>query len=217
MYFWIISSGIAPWARARPLRVNSFMTSHVRWMTRADARLADEQVVGLLGQHEAARARASGSKPDSASASSWNLPSRSVNIVKQKNDSQSSVFSLNVLEDARVVRVAGAALEERLGLLAAVAAEVLVEQVDHRPEVAALLDVDLEQAAQVVERRRGLPEQALLLDRGRLGVRLRDDDDGAGAVTVAHRAPGSQAALPYVVAEVDPCAHPRGVRKMPQR
>ena len=41
--------------------------------------------------------RASGSKPLSASDSSWNLPSRSVNIVKQKNDSQSSQGSLNVV------------------------------------------------------------------------------------------------------------------------
>ena len=70
----------------------------------------------------------------------------------------------------------GAALEQLLGLLAAVAAEVGVQQVDHRPQVAALLDVDLEQVAQVVQRRRGVAEQALLLDGGRLGVALGDDD-----------------------------------------
>ena len=39
--------------------------------------------------------RASGSKPDSASAHSWNLPSRSVKYVNMKNASQSGVFSLN--------------------------------------------------------------------------------------------------------------------------
>ncbi len=66
--------------------------------------------------------------------------------------------------------------EQLLGLLAAVAAEVGVEQVDHRPQVAALLDVDLEQVAQVVERRRGRAEQALLLDARRLGVALGDDE-----------------------------------------
>jgi hypothetical protein len=38
--------------------------------------------------------------------------------------------------------------------------------------VAALLDVDLEEIPQVVERRRGEAEVALLLDRGRLGVAL---------------------------------------------
>ena len=39
--------------------------------------------------------RASGSNPDCASAASWYLPSRSVNIAKKKNDSQSSMGSLN--------------------------------------------------------------------------------------------------------------------------
>ena len=44
-------------------------------------------------------------------------------------------------------------MQQLLGLLAALAAEVGVQQVDHRPEVTALLDVDLEQVAQVVEAR----------------------------------------------------------------
>src|SRR5581483_11386971 len=57
-----------------------------------------------------------------------------------------------------------------------VAAEVGVEQVHHRPEVPALLDVDLEEVAEVVERRAGPPEVALLLDRGRLGVALGHDE-----------------------------------------
>ena len=79
------------------------------------------------------------------------------------------------LEHARRVVVAAAALEQRLGLLAAVAAEVRVQQVDHRPEVAAFFDVDLEQVAQVVEARAMRAERALLLDAGRLGVALDDD------------------------------------------
>jgi len=62
------------------------------------------------------------------------------------------------------------AREQLLGFLAPVAAEVSVEQVDHRPEVAAFLDVDLEEIAQVVQRRAGVAEQALLLDGRRLGV-----------------------------------------------
>ena len=90
---------------------------------RDDAGLADEHVVRFLGQHERV-VRASGSKPDSASAQSWYLPSRSVNIVNMKKTSQSAIGSLNALEDARLVRVAAAALEQLLGLLAAVAAEV---------------------------------------------------------------------------------------------
>lgn|GEM_PF-6377675 len=42
--------------------------------------------------------------------------------------------------------------------------------------MAAFLDVHLEQVAQVVQARAGQPEVALLLDRGRLGIALRDDD-----------------------------------------
>ena len=79
-------------------------------------------------------------------------------------------------EDPRIVGVARAALEQRFGLLAAVAAEIRVQQIHHRPQMAPFLDVDLEQVAQVVERRAGEPEMALLLDRRRLGVALRDDE-----------------------------------------
>ena len=57
-----------------------------------------------------------------------------------------------------------------------VAAEVRVQQVDHRPEVTSLFDVDLEQVAAVIHARRAGAEQTLLLDTGRLGVRLDDDD-----------------------------------------
>ena len=100
-------------------------------------------------------------------------------------------------EHARLVGVAGAALQQLLGLLAAVAAEILLQDVDHGPEVAALLDVDLEHVAHVVERGRGLAEMALLLDRGRLGVAL-DDDQAAqhGAVFARHLLPGGLAAVP---------------------
>ena len=58
--------------------------------------------------------RASGSKPDSASADSWNLPSRSVKNVNMKNASQWLVCSLNAVENARVVDVARSALQQRL-------------------------------------------------------------------------------------------------------
>ena len=91
---------------------------------RADARFADEHVVRFLGQHEARQVRASGSKPDSASEQSWNLPSRSVKYVNMKNDEPVGRRLVERAEDARVVGVARAALEQRLGLLAAVAAEV---------------------------------------------------------------------------------------------
>jgi hypothetical protein len=102
-----------------------------------------------------------------------------------------------------IVGVAGAALEQGLGFLAAVAAEVGVQQVDHGPQVAAFLDVDLEQVAHVVERGAGHAEVALLLDRGRLGVALRDDDAAQGrAVLARHFLPGG---LALVLAEVHRC------------
>ena len=118
-------------------------------------------------------------------------------------------------EDARLVGIARVALQHLLGLLAAVAAEVGVQQVDHRPEVAAFLDVDLEEVAQVVERGRGLAEQALLLDRGGLGVALRHDQ----AAQVGAVSPGTSChdGLALVVAEGDRPVGSASARKMPQR
>jgi hypothetical protein len=76
-----------------------------------------------------------------------------------------------------------------------------VEQVDHGPEVAAFLHVDLEEIAKVVERGTGAPEMALLLHGGRLGVALGDDEATEGAAVLArHLLPRG---LPLVVAEVD--------------
>jgi hypothetical protein len=90
-----------------------------------------------------------------------------------------------------------------------------VQQVDHRPQVAAFLDVDLEQVAQVVERRRGVAEQALLLDRRRLGVALGDDQAAQQVAELAgHLLPGR-------LADVSPKPIVRSsapsARKMPQR
>ncbi len=99
-------------------------------------------------------------------------------------------------EHARAIRVAGAAAQQIIGLLAAVAAEIFLQEIDHRPEMAAFLDIDLEQIAQVVERGRGLAEMALLFDRGRLGVAL-DHDQAAqrGAVFARDFLPGRLAKI----------------------
>ena len=78
-------------------------------------------------------------------------------------------------EDTRVVGVAGVTLQHLVSLLPPVSTEVTVQEVDHGPEVASLLDVDLEQVAHVIERGSGQAEGALLFDRGRLGVALDDD------------------------------------------
>ena len=118
-----------------------------------------------------------------------------------KNDSQSGVSSLN----APRMRGESRSPELRCSSASAssrpVAAEVGVQQVDHRPEVTALLDVDLEQVAQVVEARRGLAEAALLLDRRGLGVALDDDQAlQVGAVLAGHLLPDR---LALVLAERD--------------
>src|SRR3984957_17732258 len=62
--------------------------------------------------------------------------------------------------------------------------------------MAAFLDIDLEQIAQIVERGRGLAEMALLLDGGRLGVAL-DHDQAAkhGAMLARHFLPGRLAKM----------------------
>ena len=118
-----------------------------------------------------------------------------------KKESQSGVCLVEGAEHARLVGVARAALQQPFGLLAAVLAEIFLQQVDHRPEVAAFLDVDLEQVAHVVERGRGLAEVALLLDAGGLRVALDHDQPAQhGAVLARHLLPGL---LALVGAEVD--------------
>ena len=105
------------------------------------------------------------------------------------------------VEDPRLVVVAAPPLEQLLGLVAAVAAEVGVEQVDHRPQVAPFLHVHLEQVAKVVEARAERAEHTLLLDAGRLGVALRDDEATQRVAELAgHFLPHR---LPLEVAEAD--------------
>src|ERR1700730_13961918 len=80
--------------------------------------------------------------------------------------------------------------QQLLGLLAALATEERMKQIDHRPEMAALLDVDLEEIAQVVEARRRESEQPLLLHRS--GFRIALDDEQAlqiGAIFAGHLLP----------------------------
>ncbi len=113
-----------------------------------------------------------------------------------KNDSQSGVCLVERAEHARRIDAAGAAAQQVLGLLAAVAAEIFVQEIDHRPQMAAFLDIDLEQIAHVVERRGGLAEMALLLDRGGLGVALdHDEPPQHGAVFARHVLPGRLAVM----------------------
>src|SRR5437763_15325465 len=75
-------------------------------------------------------------------------------------------------EETRAVPVAREGAQQILGLLAPVAAEIFLGEVEHRTEVLGLLDVELEQGAQGVERRGGAAVKALLLVRVWLGVVL---------------------------------------------
>ena len=143
-------------------------------------RLAHEHVVRFLGEHEARGARerierALGQREQLRLA----VPVRE---HREGEEVEPGVDGLvEGLEHARRVGVAAAALEQRLGLLAAVAAEVGVQQVDHRPQVTAFFDVHLEQVPQVVQARAVRAELALLLDAGGLGVAL-DHDEAAKLV-----------------------------------
>src|SRR5947208_2422242 len=134
----------------------------------AHAALADEHVVRLLGEHEAAGAR---QRVEARLGEREQLVlAVAVGEGREHEEGEPVVDRLvEGAQDARLVGVAGAALEEGARLLAAVAAEVGVQEVDHRPEVAALLDVHLEEVAEVVERGGGGAQAPLLLDRGGLG------------------------------------------------
>ena len=102
----------------------------------------------------------------------------------------------------RLIGVARVTLEQFLGLLAAVAAEIGVQQIDHRPEMPAFLDIDLKEVAQIVERRTGVAQEALLLDRGGLGVALGHDQPPQGRTVLArHLLPDRFATA---VAKADP-------------
>ena len=156
---------------------------------------ADEHVVRLLLEHELAGARQRVERRLLQRAQLV-LPVAVGEVGEHEERQPVGRLLVERAEDARGVEVAGVALQQRLGLLAPGAPEVGVQQVDHRPEVPALFDVHLEQVAQVVERRRGLAEAALLLDRRGLGVALDDDQAlQVGAVLAGHLLPDGLALL----------------------
>ena len=145
-----------------------------------NAGFADEHMVGFFGQHEPAGAR---QRIESAFGQRRELHlAVAVGEVGEHEERQPVRRAfIEGAEDARVVLLAALALEQRLGFLAPVLAEIFDQQIDHGPQVPALLDVDLEQVAHVVEARRGLAQEALLLDRGRLRVALHDDETASSA------------------------------------
>ena len=166
----------------------------------ADAGLADEHVVRFLGQHEAAGAR---QRIEARLRQALQLH-LAVAIGEEREHEEGQPIGRLLVEGAqhaRLVVVAGAAVQQLIGLLASVLAEILLQQIDHGPQMPAFLDVHLEQVAHVVERGRRLAEKALLLDGRRLGVALDHDQPAQhGAILAGHLLPGG---LALVGAEVD--------------
>ncbi len=137
-----------------------------------NAGLADEHVMRLFGQHEARRPR---QRVERALRQRQQLRlAIAIGEHGEHEEVEPVVDGLvERVEDARLVAVAALPFEQLLGLVSAITAEMRVQEVDHRPEVAPLFDVDLEQVAQVVEARTALPQPSLLLDARGLGVALR--------------------------------------------
>ena len=162
----------------------------------SDAGLADEHVVRFLGQHEATGAR---ERIETGLRKALELH-LAIAVGEEGEHVEREPVRRRFIESpehARLVGIAGAALEQLLGLLAAVAAEIFLQDINHGPQMPALLDVDLKHVAHVVEGRRRLAEMALLLDGGGLGIAL-DDDEAAqhGAIFARHLLPGGLAVMP---------------------
>src|SRR5271168_4636816 len=67
--------------------------------------------------------------------------------------------------------------------------------------MAAFFDIDLKNVAEIVERRRGVTQETLLLDARRLGVALRNDQASQrGAMLAGNLLPHG---LPKIIAEAD--------------
>ncbi len=165
------------------------------------ARVADEHVVRFFGQHETggSRQRIEGAFRQ---RKQLRLPI-AIGEHREREEIEPGLDGrVERLEHPRLVAVAALPLEQLLGLVAAVAAEVRVEQIDHRPEVTALFDVHLKQVPKVVQARTMMAEHPLLLDARRLGIALRDDEAAELVAELArHLLP---CGLALELAEVDP-------------
>ncbi len=127
------------------------------------AGLADEHVVGLFSQHEAAGAR---QRIEAAFGKRGELH-LAVAVGEEGEHEEGQPIGRAFVESAKnagIIDLPALALEQRLRLLAAVLAEIFDQEINHRPQVAAFLDVDLEEVAHVVEARRCCAQVALLLD-----------------------------------------------------
>ncbi len=166
-----------------------------------DARLADEHVMGFLGQHEPRRSR---QRVERALGEREQLRFAVTVGEHREHEEVEPVLDglVEGVQDARLVAVAALALEQILRLVAAVASEVRVQEVDHGPEMTPFLDVHLEQVAQIVEARAALAKPPLLFDAGRLGVPLGDNKAAELVAKLARNFLPDR--IPHEIAETDP-------------
>ena len=155
---------------------------HCRLDGATDTRLAHEHVVCFLGQHETT-GTAQRVEPGLRKAFKLHLAVTVGEVGEHEEGQPVRRLFIEGPKHARRFIGAGTPLQKQVRLLTPVGAEIFLKQVDHRPEMAALLDIDLEQVAHVIERRGGQTKETLLLDRPRLGITL-DHDQAAqhGAV-----------------------------------
>ena len=95
MYFCTVATSTPPWARASSLG-SRCISSQARCTVRRTP-LSPTNMWCASSVSMKRVVRESGSKPLSARASSWYLPSRSVKVVNMKKESQSSMGSLKVV------------------------------------------------------------------------------------------------------------------------
>ena len=79
-------------------------------------------------------------------------------------------------KNARFICIARMPLKQFFRLFAPISPEIRMQEINHRPKMPPLFHIHLEYISQIVERRRSMPKQSLLLDRRRLRVALRDDE-----------------------------------------
>ena len=123
----------------------------------AQSSISDKHVMRFLSQHELTRARQG--LESRFSQSRKLILAIAIREHSERIEIQPVVARLiESLEDARLVGIAAATFEQSIGFVAAIAAKVSVQQVNHRPKMPALFNVHLKQIAQVVERRTGVAE-----------------------------------------------------------
>ena len=157
--------------------------------------VADEHMVRFFGQHEAAGAR-------QGVECRFGEGGQLIFAVAIGEEGEHEIgqpirrMFVEGAKNARPIDVARAPFQEPLGFFAPVAAKMRVQQIGHGPQVPAFFDVDLKEVAQIVKRRAGEAEHALLLDARRFGIALRHDQ------AAQRRAVFARHVLPHRVALV---------------